>query len=187
MSHLRLSDAERLFAEKDAAYQAELAEYSAKLVAEEAAGIERPVEVSLHGSDLDAYLSSPERWAARRLSVEREAALIALRDLKFRQIDPRRYLWTDEEKREYDEWLYNGPKPPPNPSAERIKWIAKLVAVLAFLSLSSAVALAISGVVVLYFHEAGFLAVAIYWLIQWRHWRAVYKAAKALRERGEEI
>jgi hypothetical protein len=190
LSDLSLSDTERLLVDVDAAYKAQQEEwqraYEERRAAESAAGTDDRVLPCLTklrnyvdpGAPLDlqkqhwAAIEQEHKreWDSRRLGVERAAARLAYLDRRFRQRDFDRKSLSPHERQLYEHWLYSGPKPPPDPIANRLRWVAKLCAVLGFLLVCSAVALLISAAVVFYFEKAGFLAVAIYWFMQWRHW-----------------
>jgi hypothetical protein len=183
---LSLGDAERLLLAKEKAYEVEQVHwkvaYEAERARREKAGI--PEMISPCGTALRNNIDPQADWEARRTCVELAAAQLAYLDRKFRDREFKPGSLSINERRVYEHWLYGGPKPPPDPVAHRIRWAAKLFVVLGLLFIGAAVALVVSAVIVSFFHEAGLLAVGIYWLIQWRHWRVLYKGVKILENNG---
>lgn len=187
-NRLNLNEAERLFAEKDAAYRAQQAAWAEayeKREAARAAGTEDDIIPCLTRFR-DAQQAERE-WQSGLLAIEREAARVALLDTKFRSRDFNPRGLSSQERQAYEQWLYGGPKPPPDPVAERLRWRAKLFAVFGGLLFCASIWLGVSAAIVAYFHGIGFLVVVVYWISSCRRWRAVYRVIKKAQEEGEGI
>lgn len=185
-NRLNLSEAERLFTEKDAAYRAQQAAWAAAYEQREAAraaGTEDDIIPCLTPFR-DAQQAERE-WQTGLLALEREAARVALLDTKFRSREFNPRALSSQERHAYEQWLYGGPKPPADSVAERLRWRAKLFAVFGCLLICASIWLGVSAAIIAYFHGIGFLIVGVYWISSCRRWRAVYRLIKKAHDEGE--